>query len=384
MKHHQLHIVYIITKPELGEAQKICLSLLKRLTEHHLHTMLISSIDDVRADTPVEKNNIFLLKSSPQNSRLNSCIENICFFFALYKKLRELKKQYPYLTVHTHSIKAGIMGRWAAWLAGIRTRVHTIHGFAFHPHQTMLTRFLFKGVELLTSLITTHFICISSEDVKIGLSHFPHFKKKHSIIRAAIDKQQFRMSSRFHIDFPNDTQPFIFGSIVPFKKQKSICDLLKAFALVHKHNPLTRLELIADGAFCIYLKKQILELHLEQVITLKSAKNEISLLMKHWHALVVTANQERLPCAVIEARMLKLPVISYRTGCIHDIICHEQNGLLFEQKKWQQLAQGMLAISQKKELYSSLSRYKDDLQDFDTDQMISQHVDLYRSLFHHR
>ena len=90
------------------------------------------------------------------------------------------------------------------------------------------------------------------------------------------------------------------------------------------------------------------------------------------------------PCAIIEARLLKLPVISYRTGGIHDVIIHEQNGLLFEQKDWHNLAQGMLEISQKKETHVKLSSCKEDLSDFKNEQMIAQHVDLYRSLFHSR
>jgi hypothetical protein len=47
-------------------------------------------------------------------------------FLYLVSKLRALKKQYPDIIVHTHSTKAGLMGRWAAFFAGIKKRVHTI------------------------------------------------------------------------------------------------------------------------------------------------------------------------------------------------------------------------------------------------------------------
>lgn len=382
MKHHQLHIVYIITQLELGGAQKVCLSLLKGLTHHQLHTMLISGTEGQLADEALKHANIFLLDELTREVNLRGIFKELFCFFALYKKLRDLKKTYPNLIVHTHSTKAGIFGRWAAWCAGIHTRVHTIHGFAFHAHQPRIMRWTIQTIEWLTSFITTHFVCVSSEDVKTGLSLLHNFAKKHSIIRAAVDWQQFYIPARQCTAFPDETQTFIFGTIACFKKQKNMFDLLEAFAYVHTYNKTTRLEIIGDGILRSAIEQHIKKLHLEHAVTLHGWQQTVAPFMLNWHAFVLTSLWEGLPCAIIEARLLKLPVISYRTGGIHDVISHEQNGLLFEQKNWRELAQGMLDLSQQHATHTQLSTYKEDLTDFKDEQMIVQHVDLYRSLFH--
>ena len=289
MKHRQLHVVYIITKLELGGAQKVCLSLLKGLTQHQLHSMLISGTDVQITHEALDNSNIFLLDELTREVNLRGIFKELFCFFALYKKLRDLKKTYPHLIVHTHSTKAGIIGRWAAWCAGIRTRIHTVHGFAFHAHQPRIVRWAIQTIEWLTSFITTHFICVSSEDVKTGLYVLHNFAKKHSIIRAAVDWQQFYMPARQCADFPDETQTFTFGTIACFKKQKNMFDLLEAFAYVHARNKATRLEIIGDGLLRPAIEQYIKKLHLEDVVTLHGWQQTVAPFMLNWHAFVLTS-----------------------------------------------------------------------------------------------
>lgn len=382
MKHRQLHIVYIITKLELGGAQKVCLSLLKGLAHHDVHTMLISGTEGALVDEVKQYPHVFLLDELTREVKLNGTLKEFYCFFALYKKLRELKKKYPSIIVHTHSTKAGILGRWAAFCARIKIRIHTVHGFAFHAHQSPFLRNIIQTVERITSLITTHYICVSSEDVKTGLKLLHNFAKKHSIIRAAVDWQQFYIPARRSTTFPEPTRTFVFGTIACFKKQKNISDLLQAFAYVHAKNPHTRLEIIGDGILRNDIISWITRHNLSDAIILHGWQQTVAPFMLNWHAFVLTSLWEGLPCAVIEARLLKLPVLSYRTGGIHDVITHEHNGLLFMQKDWHNLACGMLELSRKKEKHAKLSTHKEDLSDFKDEQMIAQHADLYRSMFH--
>ena len=116
--------------------------------------------------------------------------------------MKKLKKQHPHLIVHTHSTKAGIIGRWAAFFAGIKKRIHTIHGYGFHAHQNKILWVSIYLIEFITSLITTHYVCVSSEDVKTGIKLFPHFSGKHSIIRAAVDWDQFFIPAHQVAQFP--------------------------------------------------------------------------------------------------------------------------------------------------------------------------------------
>ena len=151
--------------------------------------------------------------------------------------------------------------------------------------------------------------------------------------------------------------------------------------MVHTKNSNTRLEIIGDGALRSEIEQWIHNHNLTDVITLHGWQDDVKACMIDWHAFVLSSLWEGLPCAVVEARLLKLPVLSYNTGGIADIIINKQNGYLYPQKEWQSLAHGMLELTQKKDMFEQLSRHKDNLNDFKMEAMLEQHIDVYTSLY---
>lgn len=369
------HVLYIITKLELGGAQKICLSLFNNLDAQ---TFLISGPDGALVNSVKENPRVFLFKSFTREVRIKGFINEIKNFISLIRHIALLKAQYPHLIVHTHSTKAGLIGRWAAFFAGISYRIHTVHGFAFHEHQNKIAWCIIYFFEWITSFITTHFICVSHADIKLGITLFPRFTQKHSLIRAAVSSY-FYTPARKTL-FPNHTDTFIFGSIACFKPQKNIFDLLQAFKRVHNKNPHTRLEIIGDGIQRIAIENWIKHHHLDKVITLHGWQQSVLPIMLTWHCFVLSSLWEGLPCAVVEARLLKLPVITYDTGGISDVIQDGKNGFLIPQKQWEQLAHAMLKVSQTPQLHDQLQNYADNLEEFNEQVMLKQHYDLYKKL----
>ena len=71
--------------------------------------------------------------------------------------------------VHTHSSKAGIVGRWAAYLAGIPVIIHTYHGFGFNDYQNLFRKWFYIYLERFTALITTKFIAVSKRTLRQAL-----------------------------------------------------------------------------------------------------------------------------------------------------------------------------------------------------------------------
>lgn len=370
----RLHVLYIITKLELGGAQKVCLSLAQGLKHLGHETFLISGSQGQLKEYAQKTCTTILLDDLVREVKGNSFIKELKCFFRLTNEIKKLKKQYPDLIVHTHSTKAGILGRWAAWRAGVKTRIHTVHGYAFHPHQNKLVWFAIYCAELITSLVTTHFVCVSQADATTGTKLFPGFKKKHSIIRAAVDWQQFVPAHKIE---KLEQKPFIFGTISCFKPQKNLLDLLRAFAYVHQHNPNSRLEIIGDGVQRQQIEQFIITHNLHKQIILHGWQDNVAPIMNTWHAFTLSSLWEGLPCAVVEARLLKLPVLAYDTGGINEIIHHGKNGFLYPQGNWQELAQGMLTITYDKQLYIVLKNYADQLDTFDNNSMIEKHTQLY-------
>jgi glycosyltransferase involved in cell wall biosynthesis len=377
MKKKEVQVLYIITKLELGGAQKVCLSLFNGAREKGCKSFLIAGAGGILNDAVAHKEDVILLNSLKRELSLRAIFSEIKSFIELISHIRKFKKLYPDLIVHTHSSKAGIVGRWAAFFAGISTRVHTIHGFAFHDYQSWPLWFAIFLIEWLTNLITSHYICVSSYDARKAVHLFPRFAKKHSIIRAAVDQEPFFRAAK-KTNFYQDNQ-FIFGTVSCFKKQKNLFDMLQAFGHAYKKNKQIRLEIIGDGMLRSAIQDWVAHHQLNDVIKLHGWQEYVAPIMATWNVFLLSSLWEGLPCAVVEARLLNLPVLSYDTGGIHDVIFNGENGILYKPKAWRELADGMLKMSTDQTLYKKLSHYKDDLSSFSQNVMINQHVQLYRS-----
>jgi glycosyltransferase involved in cell wall biosynthesis len=382
MKHKkEICLVSIITTLELGGAQKVCLALHNGVKESGNESLLIAGGEGILTNQLKSSNSVFILNSFKRNVSITQLYTELKNFIHLVQQLKKIKKNHPHIIVHTHSTKAGLMGRWAAFFAGIKKRVHTVHGYGFNPYQNKLIWFGIYFLELITSLITTHYVCVSSEDVKTGIRLFPKFAQKHSIIRASVDQKSMFIPATVIKEVHQD-ELFIFGSISCFKKQKNIFDLLRAFEATYHKNNRVRLELIGDGILRPKIEQWINEHNLQEKITLHGWQLVVAPLMHRWHAFVLSSLWEGLPCAVVEARLCKLPVLSYNTGGIKDVISSGENGFLYPQGNWHALAQGMLDLTLQPDLYKKLQQSPDNLEDFDTTQMVNQHITLYKSLFH--
>ena len=116
MKQKEIVILYIITKLELGGAQKVCLSLLNGLNDKGHKAGLVSGNQGPLVNQAKGKSMVYLLPSMQREVSFSSFIKEIKNFFALVTLIKKLKKEHPTLTIHTHSTKAGLLGRWAAFL----------------------------------------------------------------------------------------------------------------------------------------------------------------------------------------------------------------------------------------------------------------------------
>lgn len=373
-------IVQIITKLELGGAQKVCLEIAQGLKDNQFQSYLISGNEGPLVDSVKQWDNVFLISELKREITWTAPIYELKAFIKLIKLLRTLRKKHPNLLVHTHSTKAGIMGRWAAWCAGVKKRIHTIHGFGFHDYQKTIPWLLNYGIELITSIITTHYICVSSHDVATGIRLFPRFKHKYSLIRAAVNSEFFFIPARttnLELEKPDK---FIFGTVACFKPQKNLFDLLNAFNEVYQKNPHVQLELIGDGILRPSIEQWINEHNLAHAIVLHGWQKNIKPFLHRWNAFVLSSLWEGLPCAIIEARLFKLPVVSYDTGGIKDVIIHGKNGFLYTQKNWIGLADGMNTLASNPKIAYKLSMYSDNLSEFNSDTMIQNHIMLYKHL----
>lgn len=388
-----VHVIYIITKLELGGAQKVCLTLLKGINHNGTSSSLISGAEgvlvsevknlDSKNHNSTNQDSIFLLDSLKREVGLKILFSELAAFIKIIKKIRELKKKYVKVVVHTHSTKAGLIGRWAAFFAGVKTRVHTVHGFGFHDHQSRLAWYITFFLEYITSLITTHYVCVSLADQNIGIKYFPRFAKKSSIIRAAVDWDKFYIPAT-KIE-SNSNKKFIFGTVSCLKPQKNLLDLLQAFKYVidsisEEQKNSVSLEIIGDGMEREKLESWVTKNNMQNYVSFLGWQNDVSKWMVNWSGYVMSSLWEGLPCSIVEARLSHLPVITYNIAGIPEVIKNKKNGFLVKPKDWNTLGKKMLSLFRNRNLQNHMQLYADDLSEFKNSSMVQKHVELYKNL----
>ena len=160
----KINLLHIITNLELGGAQKQALLLIQQLDSSKYNKHLISAPQGLlqkEAQAMPDVRLWFL----PTLIRQISLLSDIKSFFSIIKYV----KKNDIHIVHTHSSKAGIIGRWAGYFAGVKVIVHTIHGWSFNDHLPLLLRQLYILMERITAKITTSFIAVSQGDIRKGL-----------------------------------------------------------------------------------------------------------------------------------------------------------------------------------------------------------------------
>lgn len=330
-------IVYIITKMELGGAQKICLALFDHFSPK---AYLLSAPEGLLVENLLTNKRFFSIKNF---CRQINFYRDILAFFEIYIILRRLKKKHSKILVHTHSSKAGILGRLAAKLARVDKIVHTVHGFGFSVGQSWSANFVFKSLEQIFLFITDVVIFVSMRDLKTGQS-FYGLGTKAVLIRAAIENKTF--SKQRYLAFKKRKinvcrRRIIIGVIACFKPQKNLLDLLRMFYLLNRmigDDVKLILEIIGDGEQRDSLMKFVRKNNLVHNVLFRGWQKNVVMFMRNWNIFCLTSLWEGLPCALVQAQMLGIWACCYDTGGISEVLVHESLGEVVPQGEYSLLA----------------------------------------------
>src|SRR5262249_21765131 len=149
-------VFHVITKLELGGAQKVTLMSLERLPRDRYDLALVTAPDGLLVDWASRIPDLKRIWI-PSLVREVHPLKDAATLFTLWRLFRRERPD----VVHTHSSKAGILGRWAAKLAGVPFIFHTAHGFGFNDFQRPLIRNVYVFLERWTTKITTKLVVVS-------------------------------------------------------------------------------------------------------------------------------------------------------------------------------------------------------------------------------
>ncbi|MGA1841171.1 MAG: glycosyltransferase family 4 protein [bacterium] len=381
----KIKIIHIITKLELGGAQQTTLYTLSHLDRHRYMPVLICGPGGILLP---DARKIKGLKIHICNHLVRpvSPLKDFLALITLWRILRKERKDYKGpIQIHTHSSKAGIIGRWAAFLAGIPIRIHTVHGFGINPYQPFLLRWLFILAEGLTGFITTSMIYVSQDNLQKGIKMGFSKQKNSLIIRSGIDWCKFsgtkgdRISLRKELNIPVNSK--LVGMIACFKPQKSPLDFIRMAYLVTQKLPDTHFVLIGDGILRAEIESMVAELGLHRNMHLTGWRRDIADSISAMDIMTLTSLWEGLPKVVVEAQLMGVPVISTQVSGVEEIIKDNISGFIVPPGKSDIMAQKVIELLQQPEVIRSMGiEARSVSRDFDLYRGVLKQDNLYRSL----
>jgi glycosyltransferase involved in cell wall biosynthesis len=216
--------------------------------------------------------------------------------------------------VHTHSSKAGIVGRVAARLAGVRHVVHSAHGWAFNPHQPGLERLLYQTLERSVGWFTDAIVLVAqanldaAKELKIGRP------EQYRIIRSGIEVERFarQPGDRASVcaEFGFDVESFIIGSVARLSSPKEPYLLVEALARIRARHPEAVLLLVGEGEYRAATEAAITRHGLQDRVRLAGLRNDVPRLLGACDAFALATRWEGLPRVLPQALAAGLPIVS--------------------------------------------------------------------------
>lgn len=375
-------VCHIITKLELGGAQEVALYAVSHLDRSKYRPVLIAGpggllTDEARRLSHVD---VHILPELGRSIRLVGDLAALVKLTTLLRRLRPT-------VVHTHSSKAGILGRWAAWMAGVPVIVHTIHGYGITPAQPRWIQRLLVMIERFTGWITTHWIAVSQADIRKG-SSWGLFHDNVALVRPGIDPQPFQRAvdrgerERIRREFGAQATTQLVGSVACFKPQKAPEDFIAVAHRVMTALPDVRFVLVGDGELRPRVEALIARYGIQDRVHLAGWRRDVPAIMHVLDTFLLTSHWEGLPRVLLEARAVGVPVVATNVGGADEVIIDQAVGELCQAGDIQSLADAVIRRLSNRTESSDVCRAKSGRlpQEFYIEETVRQYEQIYEQL----
>jgi glycosyltransferase involved in cell wall biosynthesis len=322
-------VCHVITKLELGGAQEVALYAVSHLDRSKFRPILVTGPGGLLTDQAKTLPGVDVHVLSSLARRVHVLADLVAFV-----ELTRLFRRLQPTIVHTHSSKAGILGRWAAWYARVPVIIHTIHGYGITPAQPPLLRRILILLERMTGWITTHWIAVAQADIEKGIEWRLFDRRQVSIVRPGIDPHPFQTGideitrDALRTEFGVGPDEYLVGTVACLKPQKAPEDFVAVAKQVCEAIPNARFALIGDGDLRPKIESLIEVNGLQKRLYLAGWRRDISTVMKIFDVFLLTSHWEGLPRVLLEARTIGLPVVATRVGGVEEVIVEGRHGLL--------------------------------------------------------
>lgn len=356
----KVKIVHVITRCDQGGSAEDTLALISGYNKQ-LEVILVRGLTTEsqmsneerqvveRAIETSRKKGVTIIDLPPLVRKI-SPLNDFKSFWRLFSIFRKEKPQ----IVHTHTSKAGILGRWAAYFARVPVIIHTPHGHIFHGYFNFLLTQIFKYIEIVSALITDKIIAVSDQEKKDYLANRVGDNDKILTAYSAVDLNRFMdldidvKTKRKELGIPSDH--FVVGTTGRLVTVKGPEYLIRAAAEVVKTFPKTVFVFVGDGDLRAELESLAKELGISDNILFLGWRSNVEEFFHTFDIFVLPSLNEGMGKVLVEAMAAQKPIVASAVGGIVDLVQHGKNGFLVPPKDVSALARNITKLLQDREL----------------------------------
>lgn len=343
--HHPIRIMRMIARLNVGgPAIHVALLTQAFCPPEYESTLVCGNIDPTEGDMTyyAESHGVQPIVI-PELGRALNPISDLRTLWKVYRLMKQVKPD----VVHTHTAKAGFIGRVAARLAGVPVVVHTFHGHVFHGYFGPLKTGLFIWLERLTARLSDTIITLT-QGLRRELADLYHIAPagRITVLPLGLDLRPFAQTPRHQGDFrrqwslpPDAPLIGIVGRLVPVKNHGLF---LEAAARVRESLPEARFVIIGDGETRAEVEAKVEALGLRPAVTFTGWQRDLAPAYADMDALVISSLNEGTPVSVIEALAASCPVVATAVGGLPDLMDGGAFGRLVPSEDADALAQAII------------------------------------------
>jgi glycosyltransferase involved in cell wall biosynthesis len=275
--------------------------------------------------------------------------------------LRRLFQQTRPTIVHTHSGKAGVLGRWAAHSAKVPIIIHGLHGPSFGPFQGHAANVTFRAAERSAGKVTTYFIAVAKAMINQYLAAGIGRPELYQRVFSGFPLEPFLEAKNdpcLRARFGIENGDFVVGKIARMCELKGHDDLFKIAPALVRRIPNIKFLLIGGGPWEDQFKNEASRLGLRKhfVFTGLVRPHEIPALAGIMDVLVHLSYREGLPRALPQAMAAAKPVVAFDCDGAGEVCISGQTGFLVKPRDHAGLKGALEALAGSSDLRSELGR----------------------------
>lgn len=330
-KERKLKICHVITRMIVGGAQENTLLTIKGHLEKGHQCVLVTGPSPGREGELLTRMNMPPFRIEVMDELVRE-ISPKCDL-AAYFSLKRFFEEEDFDVVHTHSSKAGIIGRWAARAAGVPVVVHTVHGQAFYPYQVFWKNMLYILLERMAAKKCDRIFAVADamidQCVEAGVAPANMYKTVYS----GMDTAAFASAHRYRelrdrLNIPESAR--VISTVARLFPQKGYEYVLPAARKIIREFPDTIFLIVGDGPLFRSLKEEISEMSLSQnfrfagLVSPEAVKHYLAQSDLLWHLSL----REGLPRSVVQALACGIPAIGFRLDGTPEVILNGETGFV--------------------------------------------------------